>query len=159
MRTHQTLRAALVSVPLATTGALVGCAASGNADAGAPLRAPVRVDALEGEWTLVALRGEELGDLEALGVRRPPHLTIADDGAAGGSAGVNRLAARLVVRENGGATFTQAITTKMAGPPGAMDLEARYLLAINAADAVRVSDERLVFFSKGVEVLRFARSK
>ncbi|GAA5018509.1 hypothetical protein GCM10023258_05360 [Terrabacter aeriphilus] len=55
-----------------------------------------------------------------------PQLTFGDDGRVGGSTGVNRLGGRYAVAD-GVLTVTDAVMTRMAGPPEAMDQEQRLL--------------------------------
>jgi heat shock protein HslJ len=128
----------------------------------AKLRAPADTAAIEGQWNLVALGGKPVGDadaLEAMGVRRTPHMVIADDGAAAGFAGVNRYSTRLTVGLGGEASFAPGVSTKMAGPPQAMELERRFLMDLNRVDSVRAGGGRLVFLSGGAEVLSFVKAE
>src|SRR5690606_19801610 len=92
---------------LAGSIALLAACASTDRNGDAPLRAVERVSAVEGHWTLVAIDGRPVENLEAIGVRRPPHMVIADDGAAAGFAGVNRYSTRLVLGP-AGASFAPA---------------------------------------------------
>jgi len=143
---------------LAGSIALLAACASTDRNGDAPLRAVERVSAVEGHWTLVAIDGRPVENLEAIGVRRPPHMVIADDGAAAGFAGVNRYSTRLVLGP-AGASFAPAIATKMAGQPEANALEMRFLRAIDRVDGVRASADRLVFLAGDAEALAFVRAE
>lgn len=164
------------AILLALLGALIALAACATPDrAGAPLRAPESVAALEGHWDLVAIEGRPAENLEAIGVPRSPHIVIADNGAAAGFAGVNRYSTRLVLDDAGAAFFAPVVSTKMAGHPEANALEMRFLRALGRVDGVRLAaptsddagatprgkpaPERLVFLAGGTEVLSFTRAE
>ncbi len=146
---------------LISTLPLPGCSMN-DSSPNAKLRAPANTAAIEGHWNLVALDGKPVGDaaaLEAMGVRRAPHMVIADDGAAAGFAGVNRYTTRLTVGLAGEASFAPGVSTKMAGPPEAMELERRFLMDLTRVDSVRAGGDRLVFLSGGAEVMAFTKAE
>jgi len=146
---------------LAFVASCAGCVA--RPAAAEVLRAPDAVASLEGDWTLVMLDGQEVGDPATVGLERAPHITIADDGAAGGFAGVNRFSTRLSLEggPDGRASFAPVMATKMAGPREAMILEERFLRALARVDAARLSEGggRLVFLIGADEALRFERAR
>jgi heat shock protein HslJ len=156
------MRPTLAAIALGASTMILGLSLGGCAmsDSGSTsVRAPSGVDSLEGDWTLVMIESDEIGDPEAMQMRRAPNITIADDGAAGGYAGVNRFSTRLAVGADGQASFGPAAVTKMAGPPEAMSFEDRYLRLLDSITGVRVGAERLVFLDGDREILRFVRAE
>lgn len=71
-----------------------------------------------------------------------PQLSFGDDGRVSGSTGVNRLMGRWEVTD-GLLTVADAATTRMAGPPAAMEQEQRLLALLDAPQAFVVSGDRL----------------
>lgn len=137
--------ACLVALAL-VPAALPGCRSAGSTSDAAP--------AATGDWTLAWMHGE--GQIAA---SRPPTLTIAPDGRVTGFAGINRLSAqldpdRLRQREF---AMSDAIVTRMGGPPEAMALETRFLALLDRADAFRVEGDIMVLTDPSGELLRFAR--
>jgi heat shock protein HslJ len=156
------MRPTLAAIALGASTIILGLSLGGCAmsDSGSTsVRAPSGVDALEGDWTLVMIESDEVGDPASKQMRRAPNITIADDGAAGGFAGVNRFSTRLTVGADGKASFGPAAVTKMAGPPEAMSFEDRYLRLLDSITGVRVGAERLVFLDGDREILRFVRAE
>ena len=82
----------------------------------------------------------------------PPTLAVAD-GQVSGFAGVNRLAGRLA--GEGELLFGPLATTRMAGPPPAMELETRYLAALQQATGWRIEDGRLLLQVGGETLATF----
>lgn len=70
-------------------------------------------------WVVIEIAGRPTSEPR-------PQLTFGDDGRIGGTTGVNRLGGRYAVAE-GVLTVTDAVMTRMAGPPEAMDQEQRLL--------------------------------
>ncbi len=154
------MRTTLVTIALGAQLALGltigGCAMN---DRGlSSMRAPETVAALEGDWTLVMIESDEVGDPSTMQMRRAPNITIADDGAAGGYAGVNRFSTRLTLNPDGKISFGPAIATKMAGPPEAMLFEDRYLRLLDSITGVRVGNDLLVFLAGDREILKYVRA-
>ena len=82
-------------------------------------------NALEGmTWVVQQLAGEATSDPK-------PELIFDADGRVHGTTGLNRVAGGYEVSD-GVLTVTDAVTTRMAGPPEAMEQEQRllYLLAV-----------------------------
>ena len=71
-----------------------------------------------------------------------PHLDFGDDGRVSGTTGVNRLMGRYEVAD-GMLTVADAATTRMAGPPEAMEQEQRLLALLDAPQAFVVTGDRL----------------
>lgn len=96
---------------------------------------------LSGSWVVT---GYNTGTHAVTSVAAGSELTalIAEDGTLGGSAGVNRYTATYAT--SGSAIHIGPIaTTKMAGPPGLMDQERRYLTALGAATTYRLRGDTL----------------
>jgi heat shock protein HslJ len=106
--------------------------------------------ALVGEWTLVEVAGATLPE----GIRAPT-LTVMADGTVGGNSGVNRFTGRLADRDD--ALFGPMASTRMAGPPAAMELENRVLNAMTAATSFEVEGDRLILSGPGGPLLTFGR--
>lgn len=83
---------------------------------------------------------EQLGG--AATVEPRPQLTFGDDGRVSGSTGVNRLMGRYEVTD-GMLVVADAATTRMAGPPAAMEQEQRLLALLGTPQAFVVTDDRL----------------
>jgi heat shock protein HslJ len=94
---------------------------------------------LTGSWRLVRLDDAPLpAGLEA------PTLIVTGDGAVSGSTGVNRMSGRVT---GAGPLFGPLATTRRAGPPAAMQLEARYLAALGEVDRLEGRDDGLKLFA------------
>jgi heat shock protein HslJ len=88
------------------------------------------------EWRLENLCGETVIS------NAQPSLTFAADGAISGRGGVNRFRGRITV-EDKTLKVGPLMSTRMAGPPGAMTQETKYLKALEAATAIEVAGEIL----------------
>ena len=99
---------------------------------------------LRGRWFLAELEGVDLGALEAAGVRRP-ELLIDIEGAVSGFGGVNRFGSSLDLEVLGVQRFvlSRITSTMMAGEPEAMELESRFLQALQDARDYALEGERL----------------
>ena len=71
-----------------------------------------------------------------------PELAFGDDGRVTGTTGVNRFTGRYEVAE-GLLTVADAATTRMAGPPEAMEQEQRLLALFDAPRAFVMTGDRL----------------
>lgn len=111
--------------------------------------------ALIGSWGLVALDGEPLPE-----VGTTPTLEVREDGAVGGTSGVNRYLTRLEPDAfiDGRIGFGPAAGTKMAGPPRAMELERMFLDRLASVSTYAVECDILRLFAGDTEVLRFERA-
>jgi heat shock protein HslJ len=96
---------------------------------------------LVGTW---AVRGVRIGDGVVSSASDPDRsITFTADGGVSGTAGVNRFTgtARL---DGDRLTLGPLRTTRMAGPPEAMDAEAAFLAALDEVVAVRLDGDDLV---------------
>jgi len=104
----------------------------------------------DGRWELT-----RLGDIEMHeGIPRPTLLVT--EGTVGGFAGVNRFSGSLA--SEGPFLFAPLATTRMAGPPPAMELETRYLAALQQATEWKTEGDALVLSADGIPVLSFRRA-
>ena len=93
-------------------------------------------DAIHGtEWTVQELGGE---------VTSPPkpQLSFSADGRLSGTTGVNRLMGAFEVRD-GLLVVDNAATTRMTGPPEAMEQEQRLLALLGTEQAFVITGDRL----------------
>lgn len=107
---------------------------------------------LEGSWELESIEGFELPD----DLSRRPILTVAANGDVQGSTGVNRFSGTLDT--DGSRLFRPLATTRRAGPPEAMALEAAFLKALDGAVAVEARDNRVVLSGTDRQRLTLTRS-
>jgi heat shock protein HslJ len=111
--------------------------------------------------SLKALAGTEWMLKEIGGVPVPANsrasLSIGDDGALSGNAGVNRFNGRVRGGDNG-IKAGPFMSTKMAGPPEAMALEAKFLKALGAATNFEAGGDTLrIIVDGGAKPLVFTR--
>ena len=128
---------------------VTGCASSSNDQSGAapeqpeqpaPTGSPVAdIAALDGQWTLATLGGQDVGAMLPSGARAPM-LDFAGNGQVAGFAGVNRLSTRLdpAALLTDQPLFAPAVTTRMAGSEPLMSLEDRFLDALEQSRAARI---------------------
>ena len=86
-------------------------------------------------WVVQELGGATTSDPK-------PELAFGDDGRLTGTTGVNRVMGRYEVAE-GLLTVADAATTRMAGPPEAMEQEQRLLALLDTPRAFVVTGDRL----------------
>jgi heat shock protein HslJ len=109
------------------------------------------VDALLGvDWLLSSMRSGEESTAVAPGAQ-PPTLRF-DSGSEGvavaGFSGVNRFTGTCTLLEEGGLRFSPLATTRMAGPPEAMELERSFLAQLQAARSFAVAGARLMILTR-----------
>jgi heat shock protein HslJ len=92
-------------------------------------------DSFDGTWLLVEIAGERVDS-------GTPHEVRFENGRVSGQVGVNRFTGSYT---DAGDTidFGPAATTRMAGPPDLMDLEDRFLSALQGEHPMRI-ETRLV---------------
>jgi heat shock protein HslJ len=108
---------------------------------------PVNEPSLEGKWIVT-----QVGDTRVATAGEVPSLTISAEGGVVGSTGVNRLMGQVVEGEK---LFGPLATTRRAGPPEAMKLEAAFGKALAEADDYQVSEGELKLMADGEVVLVF----
>lgn len=106
-------------------------------------------DATQGRWEL-----ERLGDTPMHEGMQAPTLVV-EGRSVSGFAGVNRFHGRLAAE--GRFLFEPLATTRMAGPPPAMELETLYVAALQQATGWKIEDDALVLTADGIPVLNFRR--
>jgi heat shock protein HslJ len=132
--------------------ALIGACRSGGT------RAEVRPSPF-GAWEVTWLEGIDLAALSAQGLPLPT-LHLGADGTLTAHGGVNRISARYGALELTGGRFqtTPLVSTRMAGPPEAMELERRFQSALEAVDEAVVDGDELLLLHEGELYLRFERA-
>jgi len=120
----------------------------------------VSASSVYGDWLLTLIGGPRGEDLAA-GGGKPPSLHIAEDGRVSGFSGVNRFAGttEIAALREGKLALTPLAVTRMAGPPAAMDLENRFLTALEQARSFRIDGDALRLAAvDGKDLLTFQRS-
>jgi len=114
---------------------------------------------LVGSWVLTELPGATGIDLAA--VERAPRLEVGAEGQVSGFAGVNRFNGQfdLATLEQGRLASGPMISTKMAGPPAAMELEAAFLQALSTAGSYGFEGDVLVLSCDGAPVARLSAER
>lgn len=129
-----------------------GCESTGGS-ARTPLESTI------GDWTLTQLAGDDGARLPANETARPT-LSIDGDGLVSGFSGVNRYTGSLSLDALAQGQFSlgPVATTRMAGPPEAMDLESQFLETLSRVDAYGVEGDVLVLEGAGEGLLHFLKT-
>jgi heat shock protein HslJ len=111
-----------------------------------------------GEWKLDSLQGFDLSQI-ASGNMRMPNINFGQDGTVSGFSGVNRFSGKTDLAElaQGKFSLPNAMSTKMAGPPIANDLEGKFLGALTSADGAKMQNGNLLLTKGGEMLMRFIR--
>jgi len=153
----------LIALVAAVMGAgvcpLGGCNVNNDAPSGGRSEVPpASRGTVLGTWELRSIRGEAM-DLAA--TPRAPTMRIEEGGRVGGFGGVNSWGAEIDADRLDAGEFVMSpqMSTLMAGPPEAMDLEQRFFGALGGARAFRMDTGSLVLTdADGGELLRFERA-
>lgn len=105
-------------------------------------------------WQLQYMEGYDLERIE--GLERPTLLLDSQTRRAGGSSGVNRYSMGYIL-EGTSLRFEQGASTRMAGPPEAMDFEQAFLDSLQTVTSWSLQDGTLVLSSEGIPALRFQK--
>jgi heat shock protein HslJ len=89
------------------------------------------------EWQCLTIAGTAVKDPQ------PPTLAFGADGRASGFAGVNRYGGSWEAAAGTALKLGPMAATRMAGPPERMDLEQRFLAALEGVDAATVQGPTL----------------
>lgn len=89
------------------------------------------------EWQCLTIAGAPVKDPQ------PPTLAFGADGRASGFAGVNRYGGSWTAAAGNALKLGPMAATRMAGPPERMDLEQRFLAALEGVDAATVQGPTL----------------
>lgn len=134
-----------------------GCSTMSNLDnlAGTSSLASLPQQVL-GEWKLDSLQGFDLSKLATSNLRTPT-INFAQDGTVSGFSGVNRFSGKTDLSQlaQGKFALPNAMSTKMAGPPLANELENKFLAALTSADGARMQDNGLLLTKAGETLMRF----
>ena len=106
-------------------------------------------DAAQGRWELTRLGETPMHE----GMQAPT--LVVEGRSVSGFAGVNRFTGSLAAE--GPFLFEPLATTRMAGPPPAMELETLYLAALQQATGWEATSDTLVLSAEGIAVLSFRR--
>lgn len=146
---------ALVSMALCSATLTVsGCQGGGDLTS----MAGQGIKALTGEWDLSKLAGVDVSSLLPQG-SKVPSLSFLEDGKVSGFTGVNRLSSSLDLSKlaKGEFALAPAATTRMAGPPEAMNVESQFLSALSKATGYQLDGNKLNLSDKAGELLSFVR--
>jgi len=133
---------------------LAGGCGSGSDGGGSP----PTPDEVVGTWTMVELGGLPGEEVLVAGMR-VPELRIGADGRVTGQSGINRLQGKMDLSALEAGTFAAGpfATTRMAGPPEAMDVESLFLNALDRAERIELAGDRLRLLRKDEVLVVFAR--
>lgn len=143
--------AAALLIALSSGGFLAGCAhdSSGTHEAGGTAQVTTQVWEL-GELRLEVLNGKPVNERVVRVGARQPTLQVGADGRIFGLAGVNRYTGQVDTAALGRGVWSSGpiASTRMAGPPGANELEQEFLAALASASVVRVAGRRVSLLSE-----------
>lgn len=136
------MQALLVVLVLCASLASTACRAAAGGSSESPA----------GTWKLVHLEG-----IDVTALRRAPELTIGEDGALSGFAGVNRFSGQAEAEDlrRGQLRAGPLIATLMAGEPRAMEAESRFMALLGSPLEWRLSDGELALSRDGEVKARF----
>ncbi len=100
------------------------------------------------EWALVSLNGEPVVS------DKPPTMKF-QRGKVAIFGGVNRLSGSYALIDNGSITLGQLVSTKLAGPPGLMELERNFSKTMASVNGFHVNGNKLQLLSGGSVVAEF----
>ena len=142
---------------LLLTGALSCFPSCSTADPGDLLDAPTHD--LVGVWGLDGFGTREL--LVVPESARQPTLSISSEGVVYGLSGINQYRSSLAFEGTSEGSFSMGpiAATRMAGPPEAMEIETRFLTALQDATGYRVQGNELVLTGAEGDLLRFTRQE
>lgn len=112
-------------------------------------------------WSEVTRQRWRLVELDGLPVARADSvdLKLGADGRVSGHTGVNQVLGGFEHGEDDTLHFSALSSTRMAGPPDAMELEEQFLAALAETDAARMANGRLVLLSGEQILMRFQPTK
>lgn len=129
---------------------LSACSASQDRPASGANYSPV------GSWTLWLIQGETV-EVAVPKTAKIPTLHINNEGEVSGTAGVNQYSAAASAELLAQNRFElgAVITTRMAGPPQAMELETRFLSLLQQARRYQSDGKTLALMDDSGVLLRF----
>jgi heat shock protein HslJ len=130
-------------------GIVLSCCAC--ASAGAPEPEPL-TDLAETDWVCVALEGQTVAPDSGVSLR------FDAEGGISGRGGVNRLFGSYA-RLGAGLSISGVGATRMAGPEEYMELEQRYLAALERVDSFQATAASLRLLEGSVVLVQFERAE
>ncbi len=111
-----------------------------------------------GEWKLDSLQGFDLSKLATSNLRTPT-INFGQDGTVSGFSGVNRFSGKTDLSQlaQGKFALPNTMSTKMAGPPLANELENKFLGALTSVDGAKMQDSSLLLTKGGETLMRFVK--
>lgn len=103
------------------------------------------------EWVCLTIAGAAVKDPQ------PPTIAFGADGRAGGYAGVNRYGGAWASAAGSALKLGPLAATRMAGPPERMDLENRFLAALDGVDSAAIDGTTLTLRRTGAATATFGR--
>jgi heat shock protein HslJ len=149
---------ALLASPAVCMPVLLSSCASPRAAEAAVDRTPVpatRDRIARTDWTCTSLAGASFPE------GTPPSLSFGETDPIGsisvsGYAGVNRFGGSATIT-GGRLRFGALMSTRMAGPPERMELEAAFLAMLRSVDAASIEGETLTLSAAGTQLATFTR--
>lgn len=131
----------MAGVVVAAMAMTTGCQGLGGGQGGSGASMTDAIQRLAGEWVLKAMNGSEVASMLPSGAQ-PPSLNFGTDGKVSGFSGVNRLAGGFDLGKlaEGKLSFGNLASTKMAGPPEAMQVESKFTGLLAKVDGFRFVD-------------------
>ncbi len=149
----------LFAAVIVSAGLCAGCSTMSNLDnlAGASSLTSLPQQVL-GEWKLDSLQGFDLSKLATSNLRTPT-INFTQDGTVSGFSGVNRFSGKtdLAQLAQGKFALPNAVSTKMAGPPLANEVENKFLGALTSVDGAKMQGESLLLTKGGETLMRFVK--
>lgn len=149
----------LFAAVIVSAGLCAGCSTMSNLD---DLAAASSLTSLPqqvlGEWKLDSLQGFDLSKLATNNLRMPT-INFAQDGTVSGFSGVNRFSGKTDLAQLGQGKFAlpNAVSTKMAGPPLANEVENKFLDALTSVDGAKMQGDSLLLTKGGETLMRFVK--
>lgn len=120
----------MLAVPAASF--VGGCQGMGGGGGGAADSLTNMLGKIDGEWVLDKLGGKDVASMLGMGGQKPS-LSFGNDGSISGFGGVNKLMGSFDPKDllSGKIDLSKLASTKMAGPPEAMNLESAFTSALS----------------------------
>lgn len=109
---------------------------------------------IDGEWVLDKLGGKDVASMLGMGGQKPS-LSFGNDGSISGFGGVNKLMGSFDPKDllSGKIDLSKLASTKMAGPPEAMNLESAFTSALSKVSGFNFDKSGGLNLTDGKETL------